>query len=73
MTRDTREVARAYGLPDDLSIDELATALEATAAELRPGPETHEESLLDAMATSRDRHADLTRLITGERGGTDKA
>jgi hypothetical protein len=46
MTRDPREVARIYGLPADLSPDELATVLEDTAAELRRGPLTHEESPL---------------------------
>jgi hypothetical protein len=73
MTREAREMARAFGLPDGLSVEELATVLETTAAELRRGPETHEESLLNAMATSRERHADLTRLITGEREGADEA
>jgi hypothetical protein len=71
MNKAHKAIAERYGLPSDLSADELATVLETTAAELRGSPETHEETLLSVIsAQQRDKRTDLIRRITGE-GGDD--
>ena len=59
-----KDIAREYGLPQELSADDVATALEGAAAEIRRG-ESHEGWLAEVIARD-EKNGDIRRLITGE-------
>jgi hypothetical protein len=56
--------ARKHGLPENLSAEEVAQALEDAASEIRRG-DSHEGWLLDAISSHADKKREDTRRLLG--------
>lgn len=61
-------MAKRYGLPENLKPEEVAQALEDAASEIRKGS-THDGWLLDAISAYAGKKRDETRRLLG--GGSD--